>query len=50
LIGVLRIHPAKGIELSLSRAPNDEEKAVLQRAIPEAIEQIKSIRIDKAMA
>ena len=50
LIGALRIHPAKGIELSLSRPPNDDEKAVLQRAIPEAIEQIKSIRIDKAMA
>ncbi len=50
LLGALRIHPAKGIELSLSRPPNDDEKAVLQRAIPEAIEQIKSIRIDKAMA
>lgn len=50
LLGALRIHPTKGIELSLNRSPSDEEKARLQQAIAEAIEQIKAIRIDKAMA
>lgn len=50
LLGALRIHPARGIELSLTRPPSDEEKARLQQAIPAAIEQIKAIRIDKAMA
>ncbi|MDR0966739.1 MAG: tetratricopeptide repeat protein [Myxococcales bacterium] len=50
LLGALRIHPIKGIELSLSKPPNDEEKQHLQRAILEAIDQIKAVRIDKARA
>lgn len=50
LLGALRIHPVKGIELSLARPPNEKEKACLQKTIFEALEQIKAIRIDKALA
>ena len=50
LMEALRIHPVKGIELSLRRPPTQEEQKLLQRAIPAAIEQIRAVSIARPMA